>query len=319
MYSAHDAVTSRSLTWLLSAFLCGLMVMGFPDEVAAAEIAQADPPAAQGKVRRLQVSMAPEGGDVEMRVVPLNGDGVAHVSAPQAESRPMRLGVALTDVPEAVRAQISSPDLPAGFGVMVQQVEPGTPAEKAGLERFDILVKFNDQKLVSGQQLVALVNAADNKRPVSLTLLRGGRRQVVKLRLAGDVAGTKAAPEDAGTQAAAAPQKKPSDRPKDHMVIPQIPNLPPNLPPQVQDLLKQLPQNVPFLGNEGFPMQATVSVQSSTVMATDNGTITITDSNGNRTVTIQDTTGKQVFAGPLNSAEEWEQVPEPFRNQLPKP
>lgn len=307
MYSAHHAVTSRSLTWLLSAFLCGLTVLGFPGDVAAAEIPQADPPAAQGKVRRLQVLMAPEGGDV-----------VAHVSAPQGESHPMRLGVALTDVPEAVRAQFSSPDLPAGFGVMVQQVEPGTPAEKAGLERFDILVKFNYQKLVSGQQLVALVNAADNKRPVSLTLLRGGRRQVVKLRLAGDVAGTKAAPEDAGTQATA-PQEKPSDRPKDHMVIPHIPNLPPNLPPQVQDLLKQLPQNVPFLGNEGFPMQATVSVQSSTVMATDNGTITITDSNGNRTVTIQDTTGKEVFTGPLNSAEEWEQVPEPFRNQLPKP
>lgn len=318
MQIAHHAVTTRSLTWLLAAFLCGLTFAGFHGSAAvvAAEIPQADPPAAQGKVRRLQVLMAPEGGDVQMQVVPLTGDVVAHVSAPQTESRPMRLGVALTDVPEAVRAQISSPDLPAGFGVMVQQVEPGTPAEKAGLERFDILVKFNDQKLVSGQQLVALVNAADNKRPVSLTLLRGGRRQVVKLRLAGDVAGTKAAAEDASTQAAA-PQKEPSDRPKDHMVIPH-PQIA-NLPPQVQDLLKQLPQNVPFLGNEGFPMQASVNVQSSTVMATDNGTITITDSNGNRTVTIRDNAGKEVFAGPLNSAEEWEQVPEPFRNQLPKP
>lgn len=304
MYSAHYAVTSRSLTWLLSAFLCGLTFAGFHGSAAvvAAEIPQADPPAAQGKVRRLQVLMAPEGGDV-----------MADVAAAEAESRPMRLGVALTDVPEAVRAQISSPDLPAGFGVMVQQVEPGTPAEKAGLERFDILVKFNDQMLVSGQQLVALVNAADNKGPVSLTLLRGGRRQVVKVRLTGNKRG-----QADGKQAATPPQKA-GDAPKDHMVIPQIPNLPPNLPPQVQDLLKQLPQNVPFLGNEGFPMQATVSVQSSTVMATDNGTITITDSNGNRTVTIQDTTGKQVFAGPLNSAEEWEQVPEPFRNQLPKP
>lgn len=221
------------------------------------------------------------------------------------------LGVAIAaEIPAAVRAQIDTSILPAGFGVMVQEVEPDSPAEQAGIEPFDILVKFDEQKLVSGQQLIALVNAIEGQKPVAITVLRQGRRKVVKVRLAGDKRG------QADGKQAATPPKKAGDAAKEPMVIPGIPNL----PPQVQELLKQLPQHgFQVFGNEGFPMQATVTVQGSTVMATDNGTITITDSNGNRTVTIQDKSGKQVFAGPLNTAEDWEQVPEPFRNQLPKP
>ena len=303
--------TSRGNLWLVIAVvvmapqsLAVRLAMAAPEPPPAAK------PAAPAEGRRLRVQVMPADENVRVFAIPERGDGAAEGRLKATESGPMRLGVALTEIPDAVRAQINNRDLPAGFGVMVQQVEPGSPAEQAGLEPFDILVKFDDQKLVSGQQLVALVNAIEGSRPAAVTLLRQGRRKVVKVRLTGNERG-----QTDGKQADTPPQKA-GDAAKEHMVIPGIPNL----PPQVQELLKQLPQNgFQVFGNEGFPMQATVTVQGSTVMATDNGTITITDSNGNRTVTIQDRAGKQVFAGPLNSAEEWEQVPEPFRAQLPKP
>ncbi len=202
-----------------------------------------------------------------------------------ADWKGAKLGVAIAaEIPAATRAQVDAEVLPAGFGVMVEQVEPGSAAAKAGIEPFDILLQFDDQKLVSSEQLIALVGSVKGNAPVSLTLLRGGRRKTVKVRLTGDVAGTKPTLQYGSKQAGTTPQ---ADPPQDRMVIPSIPNV--NLPANVQELLKQIPQgNLQFFGGDGAPFQGTVVMQASTVMATDHGTITITDSNGNRTVTIKD-------------------------------
>jgi membrane-associated protease RseP (regulator of RpoE activity) len=233
---------------------------------------------------------------------------------PSAEERlkGARLGIALADVPDAVRAQLSSKDLPAGFGVMVQEVAEGSPAAEAEIEPFDILVKFDDQKLVSSEQLVVLVSSAEANRPVPITLLRQGRRRVVKVRLAGAAGVTAAAQQDATGQE--------SERePNFPQAVPGLPAIP-GLPPQVQDMLKQLPENgFQWLGSAGSPFQANVSVQGSTIMTTDAGTVTITSSNGEQTVTITDKAGTKIYSGPLNTVEDWEQVPEDFRGMLPKP
>ena len=304
-------------------------------------IAEATPePAAPTKARRPRVVVAeqqidvqiievpqdgnqpidlPQGGNpLRLLVTPRSSDAANAPDAQPAENmraaEGMRLGVALAKVPDAVRAQIDAADLPAGFGVMVQEVAPGSPAAEAGLEAFDILAKFDDQKLISGEQLVALVNAVDNSRPVAITLLRKGRRKVVKVRLA-ETAGGAAAAKKAATKN----DDQLADAPKPEPAIPGLPGIA-NLPPQIQDLLKQLPEaGLQMFGGDGGPIQANVSVQSSTVMATDRGTITITDSNGSRTVTIQDKAGNAIFSGPLNTADYWEQIPDAFRNQLPKP
>ena len=321
MKPANDAAKAclkRSLTFVVAAV--GMVAMSCPPATAA----DTSEPATTARAVRPRVAAAPSQIDVQVIEVPQGGnplrvlvkpgtsDPAVALAAQPAEG--MRLGIALAKVPDAVRAQIDAADLPAGFGVMVQEVAPGSPAAEAGLEPFDILVKFDDQKLVSGEQLVALVNAVDTTRPVSITLLRKGRRKVVKVRLTGTAAAA-AAPK----KAAATSDNAPDDTPKTEPAIPSLPGLP-NLPPQVQDLLKQLPEGgFQLFGGDGGAMQANVSVQSSTVMATDRGTITITDSNGNRTVTIQDKAGKEIFSGPLNTADDWEQIPDAFRTQLPKP
>ena len=321
MKPANDAAKAclkRSLTFVVAAV--GMVAISCPPATAA----DTSEPATTARAVRPRVAAAPPQIDVQVIEVPQGGnplrvlvkpgtsDPAEALAAQPAEG--MRLGIALAKVPDAVRAQIDAADLPAGFGVMVQEVAPGSPAAKAGLEPFDILLKFDDQKLVSGEQLVALVNAVDTSGPVAITLLRQGRRKVVKVRLMGTAAAA-AAPK----KAAATSDDATDDTPQPEPAIPSLPGIP-NLPPQVQDLLKQLPEGgFQLFGGDGGAMQANVSVQSSTVMATDRGTITITDSNGNRTVTIQDKAGNAIFSGPLNTADDWEQVPDAFRTQLPKP
>jgi membrane-associated protease RseP (regulator of RpoE activity) len=73
--------------------------------------------------------------------------------------------------------------LPEGFGLVVDFVEPGSPAAAAGLEPYDVLTRLDDQRLVNPQQLAVLVRTFDADAQVTLTVVReGGERQVpVKL------------------------------------------------------------------------------------------------------------------------------------------
>lgn len=99
---------------------------------------------------------------------------------PAAEKLRPYLGVVTSQAPAAVAAQTG---LPEGFGLVVDEVLPDSPAKAAGVERYDVLTKFDDQKLVDSAQLAALVGAAGKDAEVSLTLLRRGQETKVTLRI----------------------------------------------------------------------------------------------------------------------------------------
>lgn len=83
------------------------------------------------------------------------------------------LGVTINRLPDSVRAQL--PDtIPQEQGILVEQVMKGSPAEKAGLQPFDILLQYNDQKLFSPDQFTRLVGSDSSGQPVKLTIVRGG-------------------------------------------------------------------------------------------------------------------------------------------------
>lgn len=97
-------------------------------------------------------------------------------AAPAAQTQPAEtyLGVAIAPVPQALRLQLGG-RLPAGQGVLVRQVAPGSPAEEAGIQPFDILLSFGDQKLFAPQQLVKLVQSSSAGDRITLTVVRGGQ------------------------------------------------------------------------------------------------------------------------------------------------
>jgi membrane-associated protease RseP (regulator of RpoE activity) len=95
-------------------------------------------------------------------------------SPPQTQVTRGYLGVTINRLPDPVRAQL--PDsIPREQGILVDQVMEGSPAEKAGLQPFDILLQYNDQKLFSPEQLTRLVGSDTGKQPVKLTIVRGGK------------------------------------------------------------------------------------------------------------------------------------------------
>lgn len=90
------------------------------------------------------------------------------------------IGVLTREVPSELRSQFS---LPEGFGLMIDEVMPGSPAEQAGLKVHDILLKLDDQQLVSMEQLMLLVRAKKKGDSVNLTLITGGQEKQVSVTL----------------------------------------------------------------------------------------------------------------------------------------
>lgn len=89
------------------------------------------------------------------------------------------LGVSTTPASPTLAAQLG---LARGFGLVVMRVVPESGAVGV-LEQHDILTKFDDQRLVSADQLGALVRAQTAGDKVTLTYLRAGRETTAEVEL----------------------------------------------------------------------------------------------------------------------------------------
>jgi serine protease Do len=70
-------------------------------------------------------------------------------------------------------------------GVLVDEVRPDSPAEKAGLKRGDIIVEFDGERVRSARQFSRVVQETPAGRPVKATVVRDGRRSEIEIVPAG--------------------------------------------------------------------------------------------------------------------------------------
>ena len=91
------------------------------------------------------------------------------------------LGVDTSQVPTVVSDQLG---LAKGFGLVVDYVEPNSPAATAGIQQNDILKMLNDQILVEPSQLRKLLQTFPEGTEVTLTVLRKGQEQKLTAKLA---------------------------------------------------------------------------------------------------------------------------------------
>jgi serine protease Do len=68
-------------------------------------------------------------------------------------------------------------------GVIVQQVTPGGPAEKAGIKDDDVIIAFNGQPVKDGDALVTTVSQQPIGSQATITVDRSGKRQDLKITI----------------------------------------------------------------------------------------------------------------------------------------
>jgi PDZ domain len=90
------------------------------------------------------------------------------------------LGVETSQVPTVVSDQLG---LAKGLGLVVDYVEPNSPAAAAGVQQNDILKMLNEQILIEPSQLRKLLQTFSEGADVTLTILRKGQEQKLTVKL----------------------------------------------------------------------------------------------------------------------------------------
>jgi Do/DeqQ family serine protease len=137
----------------------------------------------QGRVVGINTAiLAPGGGNIGIGfAVPINmARQVMDQLVSHGEIKRGRIGVAIQDL---------TPDLAQAIGTrhtqgaVIARVEPGSPAERAGLRTNDLVVAINGAPMRSGTELRNRVGLSRIGEEVELTIERGGTERNVTVRI----------------------------------------------------------------------------------------------------------------------------------------
>jgi serine protease Do len=109
------------------------------------------------------------------------------------------LGVVIQPVDEDIAQALG---LKEARGALVNSVQTGSPAERAGIKPGDVVVQFNGRDIAEPRDLARVVADAGPGRKAEVTLVRDGKTQVVEVEL-----GTMPASEAAAAPSETAPAK----------------------------------------------------------------------------------------------------------------
>ncbi|WP_424137921.1 DegQ family serine endoprotease [Roseomonas chloroacetimidivorans] len=118
---------------------------------------------------------------LEVKVAALRDQQAANDAGDEGQQRG-RLGVALATVEEAEQAGL---DLPRGTqGAVIAEVQPGSPADDAGLRQGDVITAIGGKKVQNPEQAVSAIRDAlrSNDGAVALQVIRDGQPAFVAVQ-----------------------------------------------------------------------------------------------------------------------------------------
>jgi hypothetical protein len=229
----------------------------------------------------------------------VNGAGAVSFTAtqPGGLARAAYLGVSTSSPDTALQKQLQ---LKPGVGLVVDSVEPGSPAEQAGVRQYDVLHKLDDQLLVNTDQLSVLVRSYDAGKEVKLSVIREGKPESLTTKLA---------------ERAVAPLRLALRRPTALSGV-TFQRTPHTL--VAVDAVNRVDPSNPFTFENGNVMIRTPdgkSQLSAALVTIDDGKrkITIASPGGRKHLKVEDKSGKMLFDGPIETKEDVEKVPADVR------
>src|SRR6185369_996162 len=86
------------------------------------------------------------------------------------------LGMGIYEVTEDVKQSFNLPD---ATGALVQTVEPGKPADKAGIQPGDVIKEIDGRKINNNRELIDYISYLPVGTKVNITLIRNGQQKSV--------------------------------------------------------------------------------------------------------------------------------------------
>ena len=122
--------------------------------------------------------------DVEIGQLPTDDQVVAMTDQPADQSASPKIGVALAQLTPEARQSLNLPD--DVTGVIVTEVQPGSPAAEKGLQRGDVIVEADRQQVSDPNMVAEAVRKAAERGDETILLLvkRDGQDRFVAVRLA---------------------------------------------------------------------------------------------------------------------------------------
>jgi membrane-associated protease RseP (regulator of RpoE activity) len=209
---------------------------------------------------------------------------VIRADGPARTEKAAWLGVATSRAPLSLMKQLKLKS-----GVVVDDVKPDSPAAAAGLKPQDLIEKLDDQLLINPAQLEALVRMHKAGDSITLTILHEGDRSTVTAKL---VEHDVLAMQDDGP-----------------LIISTSPigfaPAPANATPDVQAHT----QIMTFGHGDSDPNgHGSSSFQSQFSDGTHQ--LTISGHDGHKTLVIKDSSGKELFNGPIDTPQQQDAIPQ---------
>ena len=241
------------------------------------------------------------------------------------------LGIYATKVNPNVSHQLK---LTENLYLNVELVAKNSPAEKAGIQKFDLLLQLNDQILVNQEQLKYLVRSKMPTDEVILTLLRQGEKQKITVKL-----GETNLVEEDPLRNSGLSNRFPRYDPFGMDSFEKDPFL--HNSQNLQDLIERhsrqpflhfnqnrgrhrkiLPPNQsddeplhPKANTESFSSQTS---QSQVMITDEEGTLEWTEKDGQKSLRATDPNGKVLFDGPIDTKDEREALSHNLKERLKK-
>jgi len=239
------------------------------------------------------------------------------------------LGIYATKVNPNVSHQLK---LTENLYLNVELVAKNSPAEKAGIQKFDLLLQMDDQILVNQEQLKYLVRSKMPTDEVILTLLRQGEKQNITVKL-----GETNLVEEDPLRNSGLSNRFPRYDPFGMDSFEKDPFL--HDPQNLQDLIERhsrqpflhfnqnrgrhrkiLPPNQsddeplhPKANTESFSSQTS---QSQVMITDEEGTLEWTEKDGQKSLRATDSHGRVLFDGPIDSEDERNALPDEINERL---
>ena len=230
--------------------------------------------------------------------VAVGGNGVAQFRLKAKTEKAAWLGISTSKVPPALRHHAKLKN--KYVGLVVERVEPNSPADEAGLQQFDIIEKVGDQWIVNTEQFSVVLRMSEPGKEVELAIIREGQPQTIKAKLA--------------------EKELPVLGQGEFGLVDVVPGVP---VAGANNMFQVAPQGAwvwrhnqlePLMELERFNKadEAQVTVKD------DDHTLKVTSKKGKRYLVASDANGVVIYDGPINTEEEIANVPEEIREKVDK-